>query len=157
MAKSLRSKVKNAARRKRRTQTHYAVAGAERVQRISDKLLGKGKEKADGDAAEGEEGEGEAVNDEQVDGDATMEEGELRTGLICTASQCAVRRNLCRAFHADKPPSAPKKISTSAPRDSRRESWRLSKGMSARPKSRGQNSLGQSSGRRNAGRPKRRR
>ncbi|GFZ45831.1 hypothetical protein JCM24511_03563 [Saitozyma sp. JCM 24511] len=124
MAKSLRSKVKNAARRKRRTQTHYAVAGAERVQRISDKLLGKGKEKADGDAAEGEEGE--AVNEEQVDGDATMEE-------------------------------APKKISTSAPRDSRRESWRLSKGMSARPKSRGQNSLGQSSGRRNAGRPKRRR
>ncbi|RSH93865.1 hypothetical protein EHS25_006515 [Saitozyma podzolica] len=126
MAKSLRSKVKNAARRKRRTQTHYAVAGAERVQRISDKLLGKGKEKADGDAAEGEGDEVEGANEEQVDGDATMEE-------------------------------APKKVSTSAPRDSRRESWRLSKGMSARPKSRGQNSLGQSSGRRNAGRPKRRR
>jgi hypothetical protein len=91
MAKSLRSKVKNAARRKRRTQTHYAVAGAERVQRISDKLLGKGKEKADGDAAEGEGAEGETVNEEQVDGDATMEEGELRTVLSCTTLDCAAR------------------------------------------------------------------
>ncbi|KAK1925100.1 hypothetical protein DB88DRAFT_487952 [Papiliotrema laurentii] len=51
----------------------------------------------------------------------------------------------------------PKKISTSAPRDSRREQWRESKGMAARPKSTGQNRQGMAKGRRNAGKPKRRR
>jgi len=40
MAKSLRSKVKQAAGRKRRTDSHYAVAEAARIQRLSDKLLG---------------------------------------------------------------------------------------------------------------------
>lgn len=54
-------------------------------------------------------------------------------------------------------PTEPKKISTSAPRDSRRESWRLSKGLSARPKSRGQNKQLTATGKHKAGRTKRRR
>jgi hypothetical protein len=133
MAKSLRSKAKLAARRKRRTETHYAVAGAARVERISAKLLGKSK------AADKDEDE----EDEKAEsGDAEMEEGIFFVLL---------RRWTCA--HG----SAPKKVSTSAPRDTRRESWRLSKGMSARPKNKGQNGLGQAAGRRKAGRPKRRR
>ena len=53
--------------------------------------------------------------------------------------------------------SKPTKINTHGPRDSRREQWRLSKGMSARPTRKGMNRQGTVSARRNAGRPKRRR
>ena len=45
MAKSLRSKVKLAARRKRASQSHYAVADAARTARISARLLGSGTAK----------------------------------------------------------------------------------------------------------------
>ncbi len=51
----------------------------------------------------------------------------------------------------------PKKISTSAPRDTRREQWRLAKGMAARPKGKGLNKQGTAGARTKAGRPKRRR
>ena len=49
------------------------------------------------------------------------------------------------------------KINTHGPRNSRREQWRMSKGMSARPERKGMNRQGSVSARRNAGRPKRRR
>ncbi|TYJ58088.1 hypothetical protein B9479_001184 [Cryptococcus floricola] len=41
MAKSIRSKAKMASRARKRQQSHYAVAEAQRTQRLSDKLLGK--------------------------------------------------------------------------------------------------------------------
>jgi hypothetical protein len=67
MAKSLRSKVKLAARRRKANESHYAVADAARTVRLSAKLLKKG----DGDAEEKAEGEQEVV-----DGDEEMKEGE---------------------------------------------------------------------------------
>ena len=52
MAKSLRSKVKQAAGRKRRSDSHYAVAEAARIQRLSDKLLAKSESDKEAKAAE---------------------------------------------------------------------------------------------------------
>jgi hypothetical protein len=69
MAKSLRSKVKQAAGRKRRSDSHYAVAEAARIQRLSDKLLAKSESDKEAKAAEVpvvEEGD-----------DAEMKEGQL--------------------------------------------------------------------------------
>ena len=69
MAKSLRSKVKQAAGRKRRSDSHYAVAEAARIQRLSDKLLAKSESDKEAKAAEvpvTEEGD-----------DAEMKEGKL--------------------------------------------------------------------------------
>jgi hypothetical protein len=66
MAKSLRSKVKQAAGRKRRTDSHYAVAEAARIQRLSDKLLGDSA-KQDENKVE-VEGEGD---------DAEMKDGQF--------------------------------------------------------------------------------
>jgi hypothetical protein len=69
MAKSLRSKVKQAAGRKRRTDSHYAVAEAARIQRLSDKLLEKSeKQDTEGATKVGEEVEGD---------DAEMKDGEF--------------------------------------------------------------------------------
>ncbi|KAJ7228854.1 hypothetical protein GGX14DRAFT_615490 [Mycena pura] len=50
-----------------------------------------------------------------------------------------------------------KKISTHGPRGSRREQWRTSKGMTARPTPKGMNREGGTAARRKAGRSKRRR
>ena len=51
----------------------------------------------------------------------------------------------------------PKRISTHGPRGSRREQWRLSKGLPARPQAKGMNRQGGISARRKAGRSHRRR
>ncbi|KAL1409051.1 hypothetical protein Q8F55_005875 [Vanrija albida] len=119
MAKSLRSKTKLAARRRKAHESHYAVANAARTARISAKLLNKegGEQDAEGDDKMAEEAEGEDT-----------EMGEEA-----------------------------KKISTSAPRESRREQWRESKGMTPRPKLKGQNKLGRPISRHKAGKTKRRR
>ncbi|TXT10759.1 hypothetical protein VHUM_02264 [Vanrija humicola] len=119
MAKSLRSKTKLAARRRKAHESHYAVANAARTARISAKLLNK-----DG----GEDAEGD---EKMADGEAEGEDAEMA--------------------------EAPKKISTSAPRESRREQWRESKGMAPRPKLKGQNKLGRPISRHKAGKTKRRR
>ncbi|KAF9028467.1 hypothetical protein BDZ89DRAFT_1066114 [Hymenopellis radicata] len=50
-----------------------------------------------------------------------------------------------------------KRISTHGPRGSRREEWRLSKGLSAKPKSKGMNRQGMVAAARKSGRSKRRR
>lgn len=65
MAKSLRSKTKLAARRRKAHESHYAVTEAERTARISEKLLAKTKTDTEGDA-----------NMEAAEGDAEMTEGE---------------------------------------------------------------------------------
>ncbi|CAK9782822.1 hypothetical protein CC85DRAFT_286409 [Cutaneotrichosporon oleaginosum] len=116
MAKSLRSKTKLAARRRKAHMSHYAVADAERTARISERIMAK--------AAAKEDAEGDA--EMEAEGDEEMKE-------------------------------EPKKISTSAPRGSRREEWRKSKGMEARPKLKGQNKLGRPISRHKAGKTKRRR
>lgn len=68
MAKSLRSKVKQAAGRKKRADSHYAIAEAARIQRLSDKLMEKSKEeKKSKDAAEAEAGI-EGDDDAKMDG-----------------------------------------------------------------------------------------
>ena len=73
MTKSIRSKVKMAARRKKRENGNYAAADAARVARLSAKLLGTdsnviGKAKADdGD---------EVMDDEIVECDTFMLTGE---------------------------------------------------------------------------------
>lgn len=87
MAKSLRSKTKLAARRRKAHESHYAVADAERTARISARIMAKAKpeEDAEGDAAMAAEG------DEQ------MKEGEFvqRVGSGCEmgcAADWGVRR-----------------------------------------------------------------
>lgn len=57
----------------------------------------------------------------------------------------------------EPPATSSQRISTHGPRNSGREVWRVSKGLSARPKSRGMNRQGGSAARRNAGRAHRRR
>ena len=53
--------------------------------------------------------------------------------------------------------SGEKRISTHGPRNSRREQWRASKGLPARPKSRGMNRQGGVAAKRKSGRSHRRR
>ncbi|WOO82679.1 uncharacterized protein LOC62_04G006162 [Vanrija pseudolonga] len=120
MAKSLRSKTKLAARRRKAHESHYAVANAARTARISAKLLNK-------DGGEEQDAEGD---DKMAEGG---EEEDAEMG------------------------EETKKISTSAPRESRREQWRESKGMAPRPKLKGQNKLGRPISRHKAGKTKRRR
>ncbi|ORY29972.1 hypothetical protein BCR39DRAFT_530367 [Naematelia encephala] len=127
MAKSIRAKAKMANRRKQRERGNYAAADAARVARLSARLLGKTKGK-------GKEGEEVKDDDEEVVGG---EDGAAQDTEMDEAN--------------------PKKISTAGPRDNRRESWRSSKGMVARPKKGALNSQGQAGGRHKAGRPKRRR
>jgi hypothetical protein len=66
MAKSLRSKVKQAAGRKKRADSHYAVAEAARIQRLSDKLMEKSK--AEKESKEAAEAEVEGDDAKMVDG-----------------------------------------------------------------------------------------
>jgi hypothetical protein len=68
MAKSLRSKVKLAARFRKAHMSHYAVADAARTARLSAKLL----KKTVVEDEEEVEGEGEVA----ADGDEDMKEGE---------------------------------------------------------------------------------
>ncbi|KAK4685649.1 hypothetical protein P7C73_g4495, partial [Tremellales sp. Uapishka_1] len=120
MAKSLRSKAKMAARHKKRTNSFYQVADADRSVRLAERLHSKTQKEAP--IKEGEEGA-----EDDVEADAEMEE------------------------------VAPKKVSTSAPRDNRREQWRMSKGMTPRPESKGLNRQGTAKATRKSGRPSRRR
>lgn len=69
MAKSLRSKAKLAAKKRKSTQSHYAVTEAERTARVSARLLSK--------LEKPEDAEGDAVMDGE---DATSKEGEACPG-----------------------------------------------------------------------------
>jgi hypothetical protein len=148
MAKSIRAKTKMAARKKKREVGNYAAADAERVQRLSERLLGKSKaQEGEVKKVDAEEGEGEDVEEEE--GDATMEdggtEGELPHPICWWTKLMGVAAG------------ESKKISTHGSRGSRREAWRVSKGMEPRGKSAGINRQGRMGARSKAGRPKRRR
>ena len=158
MAKSLRAKGKMADRRRKRESGFYAATEAARLERLSARLLGKNTSKgtdenhALGDlgAVEVDKGNGETVGVEDVEGDAMMHEGEIPDDH----PMCFPSKWVCSLSGEEK---VVRKISTSAPRDTRREQWRLSKGMTARPKGKGLNRQGKATGRSKAGRPKRRR
>lgn len=134
MAKSLRSKTKQAAGRKRRTDSHYAVAEAARIQRLSDKLLAK-SESDKAAKADNVEVEAEAEGD-----DAEMKDGTLSNPFV--------------QMKADDV-GEEKKVSTSGPRRSGREEWKRSKNMQVKAHGRGKGTT-QHGGSKNF-KPKRRR
>jgi len=142
MAKSLRSKVKRAFRAKKREDGVYAATHAARLQRLHAKI--------DAIVAAPKPVHDENLGDlEDAEGDEDVQEERMADGSQPKASGPDT-------MDVDKT-SKPTKINTHGPRNSRREQWRVSKGMSARPERKGVNRQGNVSARRNAGRPKRRR
>ncbi|KAG2077630.1 hypothetical protein BDR04DRAFT_1227397 [Suillus decipiens] len=131
MAKSTRSKVKRSFRAKKRDEGVYAATEAARLQRLNSKLTAKVH---DGDEESAEPVEGDAAQDDSTAPDA-MELDD-----------------------SEKPSTTkPLRVSTHGPRNSRREEWRRSKGMTPVPKSTRMNRQGLPAARRKSGRPSRRR
>jgi len=149
MAKSTRSKVKRAFRAKKRKEGVFAAAEAARLQRLNAKLrvLTTSTTTAEG-GKRPEEQEGEQHQDvdmpaEDEDADADAEDTvspSTEEGVDGKASEKTTG-----------------KISTHGPRGSRRERWRISKGMTPRPRSRGLNRQGTTASRYKPGRSHRRR
>jgi hypothetical protein len=96
MAKSLRSKVKRKARIIKRTDSHYAVADAERVQRLHERLTGKGQQ---------EEGEEEIKDVQEGEDDGGFQtffcvvETKKLIDFFCIAS---LRRSCRHSLHASR-------------------------------------------------------
>ncbi|KAI0269247.1 hypothetical protein BC834DRAFT_820509 [Gloeopeniophorella convolvens] len=130
MAKSTRSKVKRAFRAKKRTDGVFAAAEAARLQRLNAKVRGL----ATTEEQEGAESKEWEDADADADADADMPGADNQPAQTSTG-----------------------KISTHGPRGSRREQWRVSKGMKPRPKSKGMNRQGIPTARYKAGRSHRRR
>ncbi|KAJ7699870.1 hypothetical protein B0H17DRAFT_1047469 [Mycena rosella] len=133
MAKSTRSKVKRSFRASKRETGIYAATEAARLNRLHAKLSAVASREGPIDA-EGIEEDGE---DQPAD--------ETNPDLLPEADSMAVDAE------------SSKKISTHGPRGSRREEWRTSKGLAARPSPTGMNRQGGVAARRKAGRSKRRR
>jgi len=133
MAKSIRSKAKRSFRSKKRETGVYAATEAARLHRLNAKLVSVASQDHEGDVPIGNVEAGDDIpaqqNDEPVDSTELM------------------------AVDAEKP----QRISTHGPRHSRREDWRTSKGLVARPVRDAMNRQGGLAGRRKAGRSKRRR
>ncbi|KAF9782284.1 hypothetical protein BJ322DRAFT_1111155 [Thelephora terrestris] len=143
MAKSLRSKTKRAFRAKKREDGVYAVAHAARLQRLHariDAIVAAPK----------------PVQDEILEDVENAERDEEAQEEVMAEDTQPKVRNGSDTMDVDKT-SKTTKINTHGPRNSRREQWRLSKGMSAKPARKGVNRQGTVTARRNAGRPKRRR
>ncbi|EPQ59555.1 hypothetical protein GLOTRDRAFT_109752 [Gloeophyllum trabeum ATCC 11539] len=147
MAKSLRSKTKRAFRSKKREAGVYAATEAARLNRLNQKLVAL-------KAADPED-----FKEIPVEGEADKEEGW--TDEMEPDSRAVSNTNTSTdAMDLDPKPSSssqPQKISTHGPRNSRREQWRVSKGMPARPQQKGMNRQGGIAARRKAGRSHRRR
>ncbi|GJJ07357.1 hypothetical protein Clacol_001558 [Clathrus columnatus] len=136
MAKSLRSKTKRSFRRVKRESGTYAVADATRLERLSSKLHQKIVTDKDGD-----------VSIDEIVGEI---EKSAETGEVPTAQTESEGTNVLD--------SKTQKISTSGPRLSRRDSWRISKGLSPHRRNPNKtNRLGVVVAKRRAGRAKRRR
>ncbi|WFD23577.1 hypothetical protein MEQU1_002270 [Malassezia equina] len=114
MAKSLRSSSKLAARnRKRYTETSdYAVTAAARLQQVSDRLRQRMNQPK---LSELEAAQNDEAGDEAMETADTAETGTMQVD--------------------GSEESAPRKISTSAPRGSRKELWRKKRGLSMHRKS----------------------
>ncbi|KAI0699421.1 hypothetical protein BC835DRAFT_1526272 [Cytidiella melzeri] len=141
MAKSGRSKVKRQWRAKKREDSVYAVADAARLHRLSQKLKAITQTDVDGDVKLAD-----AVIEEKEGGDS-------QTAVVDDSQADATTMDL----DSQPPSSSSKRISTHGPRESRREEWRMSKGLPARPKSKGMNRQGVPAAKRKAGRSHRRR
>jgi len=149
MAKSTRSKVKRTFRAKKRTEGVYAAVEAARLQRLNAKLRMLTTAGVDDDDNDGrqetrnskKEGEGE---DRDMPAAAVGEGDNAETTVIEGVDGKAAQK-----FKG--------KVSTHGPRGSRREQWRVSKGMTPRAKSRGLNRQGSAAARYKSGRPHRRR
>ncbi|KAF9516190.1 hypothetical protein BS47DRAFT_1341130 [Hydnum rufescens UP504] len=142
MAKSTRSKAKRSFRRDKREREDsvFFINDAARLARLSAKLRSKF---ADGAVAGSDAAAGPA-------------DGELASGEPQTEEGISEAEGAGDSIVVDA--EAPAKISTHGPRSSRRASWRLSKGMSARPKRADTlNKQGTVPGRRKPGRSHRRR
>ncbi|KAL5530650.1 hypothetical protein ACEPAF_6908 [Sanghuangporus sanghuang] len=129
MAKSTRSKVKRAYRAKKREDSVYAAIEAARLERLSSKLR--------------------AIREADKEGDVELAD-------VIDEEDTPVPDSM----QLDSSPLAPKpekKISTHGMRMSRRAEWRMSKGLPARPKSRGMNRQGGIKAKSRAGRAQRRR
>ncbi|TRM68377.1 hypothetical protein BD626DRAFT_481526 [Schizophyllum amplum] len=150
MAKSLRSKVKRSFRNKKREEGVYAATEAARLQRLNSKLRNTIERDADGDveiADEADSRAGDLPAAQRGDDGERIEGGEGEDAAVASSMD---------VDSASKAPST-KRVSTHGPRGSRREEWRLSKGMTARPQSKGLNRQGGIAARNKPGRPKRRR
>ncbi|KAE9399035.1 hypothetical protein BT96DRAFT_1019784 [Gymnopus androsaceus JB14] len=139
MAKSLRSKVKREFRSKKREAGVYAATEAARLHRLNAKLVNVVSKDKDGD---------EVLKDEAAEGE------DVPVAGVPDASNSA--EDSMQVDNSTESSSS-KRISTHGPRGSRREEWRLSKGLTAQPERKGMNKQGGISARRKAGRSKRRR
>jgi len=139
MAKSLRSKVKRAFRAKKREEGIYAATHAARLERLHAKI--------NAIVATPKPIHDEVLEDVEADGEVQEEE---------MADDSRPKAGGPDTMDVDETPK-PTKINTHGRRNSRREQWRMSKGMAARPERKGVNRQGGIPARRNAGRPKRRR
>lgn len=131
MAKSTRSKVKRSFRAKKRDEGVYAATEAARLQRLHSKLTAKID---DGDEESAEPVEGDAAQDDSTAPDAMELDDSAKSST-----------------------TKPSRVSTHGPRNSRREEWRKSKGMTPVPKLTRMNRQGLPAARRKSGRPSRRR
>ncbi|KAJ7507561.1 hypothetical protein B0H11DRAFT_1967687 [Mycena galericulata] len=132
MAKSTRSKVKRSFRSKKRETGIYAATEAARLNRLHAKLNSVASAPAQ-------------IDEEGMDDDEDLPAGEVNADSILETDSMQVDAE------------SSKKISTHGPRGSRREDWRTSKGLTARPSPTGMNRQGGVAARRKAGRSKRRR
>jgi len=155
MAKSTRSKVKRTFRAKKRTEGVYAAVEAARLQRLNAKLrmiTTTGVDDDDDGRQETrnskEEGEGEDHDQDVRMSAAAVGEGDNAEMMSSTVIE-GVDGKAAQKFKG--------KVSTHGPRGSRREQWRVSKGMTPRAKSRGLNRQGSAAARYKSGRPHRRR
>jgi len=161
MAKSTRSKVKRAFRAKKRTEGVYASTEAARLHRLNAKLraLTTSRVNNDNDDADGQEtgnpAEEERAQDEDQDvrmpaaAAAAVGDGDDAVTMSSTVIEGVDVKAATQKFEG--------KVSTHGPRGSRREQWRVSKGMTPRAKSRGLNRQGSTAARYKSGRPQRRR
>ncbi|KAJ7774354.1 hypothetical protein DFH07DRAFT_801146 [Mycena maculata] len=133
MAKSTRSKVKRSFRSKKRETGIYAATEAARLNRLHAKLSTVASRS----------------DPPQLDADGMEDDEDLPANEVNQDSIPA------ESMQVDAESS--KKISTHGPRGSRREEWRTSKGLAARPSPAGMNRQGGVAARRKAGRSKRRR
>ncbi|KAJ7068092.1 hypothetical protein C8F01DRAFT_1116828 [Mycena amicta] len=136
MAKSLRSKVKRAYRANKREDSVYAATAAARLDRLHAKL--------------------NAVVNADVQRNGETEDDMQQDGEAISATDADGQTGADDSMHVEATDGS-KKISTHGHRGSRREEWRLSKGMPARPSSKGMNRQGGIAARRKAGRSQRRR
>ncbi|CAL1702311.1 unnamed protein product [Somion occarium] len=164
MAKSTRSKVKRHFRAKKREEGVYAATEAARLNRLHQKLKMLTTRDKDGDVEvedvsnfADEEGEPQNNPTQQVHAEGSGERAGLLTQPSRTIIQVDHSIHNSDAMDLDLGPSdSSKRISTHGPRDSRRESWRLAKGLPTKV-IRGMNRQGGIAAKRKAGRSQRRR